>query len=92
VLDAWARAVGAPEEILFLADGNGDFAKALGLLFDGHRLGLGYRSKRYAMWVNDGSIQHLSVEADPTLADVSSAYSLLKMFDHWARAPGSAFD
>ncbi len=92
VLDAWARAVGAPEEILFLADGNGDFAKALGLLFDGHQLGLGYRSKRYAMWVNDGSIQHLSVEADPTLADVSSAYSLLKMFDHWARAPGSAFD
>lgn len=94
VLDAWARAVKAPDELLFLADGNGDFARALDLLFDGRRLGLGYRSKRYSMWVNNGSIQHLSVEADPTLAEVSTAHSLLKMFDHWttSRALGSTFD
>ncbi len=90
VLDAWARALGAPSELLFLADPNGDFARTLGLLFDGRPLGLGYRSKRYAMWVKDGLIQHLSVEPDPTLADVSSAYSLLGMFDRWSSAQGAS--
>jgi glutaredoxin/glutathione-dependent peroxiredoxin len=90
VMDAWARALRASEEILFLADGNGDFARALGLLFDGRSLGLGYRSKRYAMWVNDGFIQHVTVEPDPTLADVSSAHALLTMFDQWSRTEASA--
>src|SRR5215469_3147769 len=85
VLDAWRQELGISDEILILADGNGDFARGLGLLFDGRSLGLGERSKRYAMWINDGVIQHLSVEADPTLADVSSAYSLLQAFENWNR-------
>jgi peroxiredoxin len=85
VLDAWRRALGIPKEILLLADGNGNFARGLGLNFDGRSLGLGERSKRYAMWVKDEVIQHLTVEADPTLADVSSAYSLLQAFESWSR-------
>lgn len=83
VMDAWARSLGASDDVLFLADGNGDFARALGLIFDGRALGLGFRSKRYAMWVKNGFIQHLIVEPDPTTADVSTAYSLLKAFDGW---------
>ena len=67
--------------MLFLADGNGDFARGLGLTFDGRPLGLGERSKRYAMWVINGAIQHLAVEPDPTVADVSTAYTLLRMFE-----------
>jgi peroxiredoxin len=85
VLDAWRQALGISDEILILADGNGDFARGLGLAFDGRPLGLGERSKRYAMWVKDGVIQHLSVEADPTLADVSTAYTLLQAFESWSR-------
>jgi glutaredoxin/glutathione-dependent peroxiredoxin len=85
VLEAWRQALGIPQEILLLADGNGNFARGLGLTFDGRSLGLGERSKRYAMWVKDGVIQHLSVEADPTLADVSSAYSILQAFESWSR-------
>jgi peroxiredoxin len=85
VLDAWRQALRIPSEFLLLADGNGDFARSLGLTFDGRSLGLGERSKRYAMWVIDGAIQHLAVEADPTLADVSTAYSLLQAFESWSR-------
>ncbi len=85
VMDAWRRALGVPDGLLFLADVNGDFARGLGLTFDGRPLGLGERSKRYAMWVKNGSIQHLAIEPDPTLADVSSAYMLLNVFDNWSR-------
>jgi glutaredoxin/glutathione-dependent peroxiredoxin len=83
VMEAWRQALGAPGEILFLADGNGDFARGLGLVFDGRPLGLGERSKRYAMWVINGSIQHLAVEPEPTIAEESSAYALLRVFDSW---------
>ncbi len=81
VMHAWRRALGAPDGMLFLADGNGDFARGLGLTFDGRPFGLGERSKRYAMWVIDGAIQHLAVEPDLTVADVSTAYTLLSMFE-----------
>jgi glutaredoxin/glutathione-dependent peroxiredoxin len=90
VLDAWRQALGISDEILILADGNGDFARGLGLSFDGRALGLGERSKRYAMWVNDGVIQHLTVEADPTLADVSTAYTLLQVFERWSKGEAVA--
>jgi len=83
VMEVWRQALGGPHEMLFLADGNGDFARGLGLTFDGHPLGLGERSKRYAMWVINGSIQHLAVEPDPTDAEESSAYALLRVFDSW---------
>jgi len=85
VLEAWRRSLSIPSEILLLADGNGDFARGLGFLFDGRSLGLGERSKRYAMWVTDTEIRHLNVEPDPTIAEVSSAYSLLADFDRWSQ-------
>ena len=84
VMEAWRAALDAPPGILFLADGNGDFARGMGLNFDGRPFGLGERSKRYAMWVIDGAIQQLAVEPDLTVADVSTAYTLLSMFDSWS--------
>ncbi|MCF4126725.1 peroxiredoxin [Methylobacterium sp. SyP6R] len=77
VLDAWSKAAGA-EGIEFLADGNGDFAKALGLDMDGTGFGLGIRSKRYAMLVEDGVVRVLNVEDAPSKADASGAEALLK--------------
>jgi len=77
VLDAWSKAAGA-EGIEFLADGNGDFAKALGLDMDGTGFGLGVRSQRYAMLVEDGVVRMLNVEDAPSKADLSGAETLLK--------------
>ncbi len=77
VLDAWSKAAGA-EGIEFLADGNGDFAKALGLDMDGTGFGLGIRSKRYAMLVEDGVVRVLNVEDSPSKAEESGAEALLK--------------
>ncbi len=81
VTDAWRTALRAPSGMLFLTDGNGDFARGLGLTFDSRPLGLGERSKRYAMRVINGAIQHLAVEPNLTVADVSTAYTLLSMFE-----------
>lgn len=86
VMDAWRRALRAPDEMLFLADGNAGFARGLGLIFDGRQFGLGERSKRYAMWVINGSIQHLAIEPDLTMTDVSSAYTLLNVFESLSTA------
>jgi peroxiredoxin len=77
VMDAWAKASGG-EGIEFLADGNGDFATAVGLTMDGARSGLGVRSQRYAMVVDDGVVQALNVEDAPSKAEVSGAENLLK--------------
>ena len=77
VMDAWSKASGA-EGIEFLADGNGDFAKAIGLAMDGTGFGLGIRSKRYAMVVDDGVVQALNVEDAPSKAEHSGAENLLK--------------
>jgi glutaredoxin/glutathione-dependent peroxiredoxin len=77
VLDAWSKAAGA-EGIDFISDGNGDFAKALGLSMDGTGFGLGTRSQRYAMVVEDGVVKSLNVEDTPSKAQVSGAENLLK--------------
>ena len=77
VLDAWSKAAGA-EGIDFISDGNGDFAKALGLSMDGTGFGLGTRSQRYAMVVDDGVVKSLNVEDTPSKAQVSGAENLLK--------------
>jgi peroxiredoxin len=77
VLDAWAKANGAEGKILFLADGNATFTKAIGLDFDGSGVGLGTRSKRYAMYVEDGVVKVLNVEDSPGVMDRSSAETLL---------------
>jgi len=78
VLDAWAKNTGAEGKILFLADGNGDFSKAVGLDFDASAVGLGMRSKRYAMLVEDGVVKVLNIEDAPASAIISSADELLK--------------
>ncbi len=61
VMGAWAKSAEA-EGIMMLADGNGDFADAIGLKFDGSRFGMGARSQRYSMIVRDGVVTHLNVE------------------------------
>ena len=77
VMDAWSKASGG-DGIEFLADGNGDFAKAIGLAMDGTGFGLGTRSQRYAMVVDDGVVQAVNVEDAPSKADISGAENLLK--------------
>ena len=77
VMDAWAKSSGA-EGIEMLADGNGDFARAVGLTMDGSGFGLGTRSQRYAMVVDDGVVKLINVEDTPGKADVSGAENLLK--------------
>ncbi|MBV8564710.1 MAG: peroxiredoxin [Methylobacteriaceae bacterium] len=78
VMDAWSRATGGDGKIEFLSDGNGDFAKALGLTLDASANGLGTRSKRYSMIVDNGVLKSLNVEDAPSKADVSGAEALLK--------------
>ncbi len=78
VLNAWADTTGAKGKIEFLSDGNADFAKATGLSMDGSGFGLGLRSRRYAMIVNDGTVEWLGVEDVPSKADASGAEELLK--------------
>ncbi len=78
VMKAWAEATGGKGKIQFLSDGNGDFAKATGLGLDGSAFGLGLRSKRYAMIVNDAKVEWIAVEDSPSEADASGAEALLK--------------
>jgi len=75
VMDAWGKAHNA-EHILMLADGNGDFTQALGLDLDGRGFGMGLRSQRYAMIVDDGVVTALNVEEGPGV-DVSAAETIL---------------
>lgn len=77
VLDAWAKSTGASGKVMVLSDGNGEFTKAIGMDFDGSGIGLGTRSKRYAMLVDDGVVKVLYVEDSPGVADVSTAEHLL---------------
>ena len=78
VMDAWKKASGAEGKVEFLADGNGDFAKAIDMTLDASANGLGVRSKRYAMLVEDGVVKKLNVEDAPGKADISGADALLK--------------
>ena len=62
VMDAWAKASNVGDQILMLADGNGDFTRALGLELDGKGFGLGMRGKRFAIVAKDGVATHVDVE------------------------------
>ena len=77
VMDAWKKA-SAADKMEFLADGNGEFAKAIDLTFDGSGNGLGTRSKRYAMLVEDGVVKKLNIEEAPGKVEVSGGDALLK--------------
>jgi glutaredoxin/glutathione-dependent peroxiredoxin len=77
VMDAWKKASGS-DSIDFLADGSGNWAKALGMTLDLSERGLGVRSQRYAMIVDDGVVKTLNIEDAPGKADISGADNLLK--------------
>ena len=76
VMDAWGKDKNA-EELKMVGDGNGDFTKAVGLEMDASGFGLGKRSQRYAMIVDDGVVKKLNVEA-PGKFEVSSAEAIMK--------------
>ncbi len=78
VMSAWARFTGAEGKLLFLADGSGNFAKATGLDLDMTARGLGLRSKRYSMIVEDGVVTTLNIEDTPGTAVTSGAAALLE--------------
>jgi len=77
VMSAWKRDTDQRDEAIFLADGNADFAKAIGLELDASGLGLGIRSKRYSMLVEDGVVKKLNVEPNPGKVEVSGGDTLL---------------
>ena len=77
VMNAWGKEQKAEGKVQMLADGNGDFTRAVGLELDGSGYGLGKRSQRYAMVVQDGVVKALNVEK-PGSFEVSSAEAILK--------------
>lgn len=76
VMKAWGEDRGAGDKVRLIADGNGDFAKALGLDFDGSGIGFGVRSQRFAAIVEDGVVKKLAVDAGGKF-EVSSAEAIL---------------
>jgi len=76
VMDAWGKAGNVGDKIEMLADGNAEFAKALGLDFDGSGIGFGVRAQRFAAIVDDGVVKHIAVEK-PMQFEVSSAEAIL---------------
>jgi len=77
VMKAWAKDQGVTSEVMMLADGNGEFTKALGLDFDGSKFGMGLRSQRYSLIADDGVVSQLNVEEGGTF-EVSSADYMLE--------------
>ena len=77
VMGAWGKEQKAGDKVMMLGDGNGEFTQAMGLTMDGSKFGLGTRSQRYAMIVENGVIKDLFVEK-PGSFEVSSAENVLK--------------
>jgi peroxiredoxin len=71
VMDAWGRDRGAGDAVLMLADGNGDYTRALGLALDASKFGMGHRGQRFSMVVEDGIVRELNVDSGKL--DLSSA-------------------
>lgn len=76
VMQAWGQSQNVPDGLLMLADGNGDFARALGLEMDASAYGMGTRSKRFAIYAENGVVRQVHVDA-PGEFKVSSADYLL---------------
>jgi peroxiredoxin len=77
VMEAWKKATNAGGKIEFLSDGNAEFAKGIDMAFDGSGNGLGTRSKRYSMLVEDGVVKKFNVEESPGKCEVSGGQTLL---------------
>ncbi len=76
VMNAWGKSSGTGDDVLMLADGNGDYSKALGLEMDGRGFGMGLRGQRFAVIVDDGVATHVFIEA-PREFRVSAAEYVL---------------
>jgi peroxiredoxin len=76
VMGAWGKEQGAGDKVRMIADGNGEFTRAVGLEFDASKFGMGKRSQRYSMVVDDGVVKQLNVE-EPGAFEVSSAEYML---------------
>lgn len=77
VMDEWAKSTGGKGKIHFLSDGAAAFTKEIGLDIDLSEVGLGVRSKRYSMIVDDGVVKALNIEETPGTADLSGAAAIL---------------
>ena len=78
VMDAWSKATGAEGRVTLLSDGNGEFATAVGMVLDGSGFGLGNRSLRYSMVVEDGTVKALHVEENPGVCTVTGGATILE--------------
>ncbi|KAF1016064.1 MAG: Peroxiredoxin [Stenotrophomonas maltophilia] len=81
VMKAWAAEQHVPEGLLMLSDGNAEFTRALGLQMDASASGMGLRSRRFALYVDDGVVREAWVE-EPGKFDVSSADYVLEHLPH----------
>ncbi len=76
VMGAWGKAQNTGDKVIMAADGNGDFTRAVGLVMDGKGYGMGERSQRYSMLIEDGVVKQLNVEK-PGSFEVSNAETIL---------------
>jgi peroxiredoxin len=79
VMKAWGENQGVGDDVLMLADGNGDFTKAVGLELDASRFGMGPRSQRYSMIVKNGVVKELNVEQGGDFKVSSAEYMLAQL-------------
>ena len=79
VMKAWGENQGVGSDVLMLADGNGDFTKAVGLGLDASRFGMGPRSQRYSMIVDDGVVKELNIEQGGEFKVSSAEYMLAQL-------------
>ena len=77
VMNAWGADQNVGDDVMMLADGNGEYAEALGLAFDGTGFGMGMRGQRFVLIVEDGTATHVAVEA-PGQFEVSKAEAVLE--------------
>ena len=77
VMDAWGKAAGTNDRVTLLSDGNAEFTTAIGATMDGSGFGLGTRSLRYSMLVEDGTVRSLHVEENPGVCSVTKADRIL---------------
>ena len=78
VMDAWSKATGAEGRVTLLSDGNGEFTAAVGMTLDGSGFGLGNRSLRYSMLVDDGEVKAMHVEENPGVCTVTGGATILE--------------
>lgn len=79
VMGAWAKDQKADGKVTLLADGNGDFSKALGLTFDASKFGMGVRGQRFSLIVKDGTVSHVNVEAPGEFKVSTAEYALTQL-------------